>query len=108
VYEYICLSASHLKIVEPKQAAQVDFLYLTVESSKTYIIEYCVILIKRLKSMEIWRVNTPSAVSRNNTIWCVNTPSAVSHNFTNLPPHKPMCFDQVRALPHIHYTLGSW
>jgi hypothetical protein len=42
-------------------------------------LEYCVILLKRLKSIAVWCANTASAVSHNIT----NTPSAVSHNITN-------------------------
>jgi hypothetical protein len=41
-------------------------------------------------------------------VWCVNTRSAVPYSDSTLRPPKHICFEQVRALLHIHYTLASW
>jgi hypothetical protein len=94
IYWFVCKLPEILS--EPKTSCTSGYLIYDRRKFKdehNHFLEYCVFLLKRLKAMEIL---------------CVNNSSAVSHNFTILRPHKPMCFEQVRALPHTHYTLGSW
>ena len=82
--------------VQPKARCTSGFLVSDCRIFKdrlNHSSEHCVILLKCLTHL---------------TVWCVNTLSALSHNVTTLRPHNSMYFDQVRALPHIHYILGSW
>jgi hypothetical protein len=91
-----------------RQAAPVDILYLTRKFKDRHnrLLEYCFILLKRIKSIAVWCVNNSSAVSHNFTIpllqlyltisqfhsvSCISqfhnsTLSAVSRNFTIQTP----------------------